>query len=64
MSEPDLDRCLSGHVLQAGLALALIPSLGIWLEVAGLSQAAITVMAVMMVPPGALLPGSRAVTLR
>ncbi|HGY2297675.1 TPA: FUSC family protein [Pseudomonas putida] len=64
VSEPDLDRCLLRHVLQAGLALALIPSLGIWLEVGGLSQAAITVMAVMMVPPGALLPGSRAVTLR
>lgn len=52
------------HVLQAGVALALIPLLGDWLAVEGLSQASITIMAVMMVPPAALVPGSKAVTLR
>lgn len=57
-------RSMLVHALQAGVALALIPLLGQWLAVEGLSQAAITIMAVMMVPPAALVPGSKAVTLR
>jgi len=59
-----ITRSMLVHVLQAGLALALIPLLGHWLAIEGLSQAAITVMAVMMVPPAALVPGSKTVTLR
>jgi uncharacterized membrane protein YccC len=59
-----IDRHTVRHVVQAGVALALIPLLGRWLAVDGLSQAAITIMAVMMVPPAALAPGSHVVTTR
>lgn len=59
-----IDRYTLRHVAQAAVALALLPLLGRWLGVDGLSQAAITIMAVMMVPPAALLPGSRVVATR
>lgn len=59
-----VDARMVMHVVEAGVALALIPLLGRWLGVDGLSQAAITVMAVMMVPPAALAAGGKAVTLR
>lgn len=48
-------RLVVGHALQAGIALALLPLLARWLSVDNLSQAAVTVMAVMVVPLPALL---------
>ena len=49
------------HAALAGLALALTPFLGRWMELEYISQAAITIMAVMMVPLSALTPNSNTV---
>ncbi|CAM4169559.1 Fusaric acid resistance protein [Bordetella tumulicola] len=44
------------HAAQAGLALALTPFLGRWMDVQSFSQAAITIIVVMMVPLSSPMP--------
>ena len=59
--QPPTPRMAIPHVLQAGVALALTPFLGHWMEIEYFSQAAITIIAVMMVPLSALTPRSKTV---
>ncbi|MGN8140158.1 FUSC family protein [Pseudomonas sp. 22105] len=56
-----VDRAQLTHAVQAAVALALVPLFSSWVAEDGLSQAAITIMAVMMVPAAALAEGSRSV---
>ncbi|HYQ55195.1 MAG TPA: FUSC family protein [Pseudomonas sp.] len=58
---PRIDRWQLIHVLQVAVALALVPMFSGWIAEEGLSQAAITIMAVMMVPAAELAEGSRSI---
>ncbi|MFJ4346455.1 FUSC family protein [Pseudomonas sp. NPDC089401] len=59
-----VDRVQLTHAVQAAVALALVPLFSGWIAEDGLSQAAITIMAVMMVPAAALAEGGRSVQRR
>ena len=50
------------HAVQAGIALALLPAAWAWLHVEALSQAGITIMAVMLVPLSSLATGANPTT--
>lgn len=53
-SPPGWERSAALHALQAAIGLALLPPLSRWIGAETLSQAAITITAVMMVPLAAL----------
>lgn len=54
--QPQLPQRAISHAAQAGLALALTPFLGRWMDVQSFSQAAITIIIVMMVPLSSPMP--------
>jgi len=50
------------QAVQAGVALALLPTAWVWLHLGALSQAGVTIMAVMLVPLSSLTAGANATT--
>jgi uncharacterized membrane protein YccC len=58
------ERSAALHAVQAAVALSLLPFLSSWLRAEALSQAAITIMAVMMIPLATLTGDRGAVRMR